>query len=166
MKAIIIYDTRFGNTEKIANSLAIGLRQTGIEVGVTDIKVCNPDKLIEYDLLSIGAPTEYLSASKPMKQFLERLDNLDLKGKYGFAFDTKLDSRLSGSASKFIEKTLRKKGLIIVRLHASAIVYSQKKTDHTEHTLLKEGMQALFESIGNDVGKQFQKLNSQKVDAL
>lgn len=42
-----------------------------------------------------------------MKEFLERLKGVDLKGRDGFAFDTRLESRFSGSTAKFIEKKLR-----------------------------------------------------------
>ena len=64
---------------------------------------------------------------------------MDLKGKRGFAFDTKLESRLSGSAAKFIEKKLRERGLDIIRPHGSAIVAGQKGAK-IEEVVLKEGM--------------------------
>ena len=134
MKAIVIYHTRFGNTERIAKSLEIGLKKaSGIEdvvcINVRDIAVSAIDDnpLKEYDIICIGAPTEGFSAPKPIKEFLGKLKRINLTGKYGFAFDTRVYSKLSGSAAKFIEKELKSQGLQIVALRESAIVFALKE---------------------------------------
>jgi flavorubredoxin len=156
MKAIVLFDTLYGNTEKIANSLAKGLQEAGVETEYVNIKGIDVGRLSSYDLLVIGAPTQYISASKPTKNFLERLNTVNLKGKYGFAFDTKLDYPLSGSGAKFIEKKLKGLGLEIIRPRSSAIVVvGQKKKDHDkkiEDVMLKEGMDKLFEKVGKELG--------------
>lgn len=152
MKAIILFDTLFGNTEKIAASVARGLQDAGVEAQAINIKAADVGELSEYDLLALGAPTQYFTASKPLKEFLRRLEDMDLKGSRGFAFDTKLESRFSGSAAKFIEKKLAELGLEIIRPRASAIVVDQKNTKRAGETVLKEGMEDLFESIGKELG--------------
>lgn len=157
MKALILFDSLFGNTEKIAQSLAKGLQGAGVESECANIDLVRMDNLAAYDLLAMGAPTQYLSASKPMKEFLKRLEVANLKGKYGFAFDTKLDSPLSGSAAKFIEKKFNDLGLEIIKSRISAIVYVKKeRKEHGaksgEDTVLKDGMQELFEKIGMEIG--------------
>lgn len=158
MKAIVVFDTLFGNTEKIASRLAAGLQETGIEAKPVNIKEAKADRLAEYDLLILGAPTQYFTASKPLKEFLEQLKGQDLKGKRGFAFDTKLESCFSGSAAKFIEKKLEELGLDIIRPRSSAIVVGQKgKTDRVGEAVLKEGMEDLFKSIGKELGEVLQK---------
>jgi menaquinone-dependent protoporphyrinogen IX oxidase len=74
MKAITLYDTRFGNIERIAKSLETGLKQAdGIHSAVCinakeDVPI---DSFKEYDLLCVGAPTEGFTASKSIKEFLE-----------------------------------------------------------------------------------------------
>src|SRR5215210_9517148 len=93
MKAIVLYDTRFGNTEKIAKSLEIGLKESaGIQttscVNAKDVTI---DSLKECDLICVGAPTEGFTVSKTMKDFIRKLKGVNLSGKYGFAFDTKID---------------------------------------------------------------------------
>ena len=158
MKAIVLYDTLFGNTEKIALSIAAGLQHAGVETEAANIRAAVVDTLSRYDLLVLGAPTQYFTASKPVKEFLARLEGVDLKSKLGFAFDTKLESRLSGSAAKFIEKKLIEKGLQPIRPRASAIVIGQKaKTAQAGEAVLKEGMETLFESIGKELGDLLQK---------
>jgi flavorubredoxin len=158
MNAIVLFDTLFGNTEKIAVSVARGLQHVGVEAQAVNIKAASVDGLAGYDLLALGAPTQYFTASKPLKEFMARLEGVDLKGKRGFAFDTKLESRFSGSAAKFIEKKLAERGLYIIRPRASAIVVGQKaKTAQVGEATLKEGMEALFESIGKELGTLLQK---------
>jgi flavodoxin len=109
--AIVVYDSRYGNTEKIARSFAAGLSESGIETFCVNAKEAAPETLGGYGLIAVGAPTEWLTASKPMKEFLGKIEQTDLSGRYGFAFDTKLDRPLSGSASKLIEKELKNRGL-------------------------------------------------------
>jgi flavorubredoxin len=163
MNAIVLYDTLFGNTEKIAFRIAKGLQSAGTAAEAINIKGAGVDTLERYDLLVLGAPTQYFTASKPLKGFLARLEGVNLKGKQGFAFDTKLDSRLSGSAAKFIEKKLIEKGLEIIRPRASAIVTGQNaKTAQAGEAILKDGMEAHFESIGKELGGLLQKSASEK----
>ncbi|HEY6756774.1 MAG TPA: flavodoxin domain-containing protein [Nitrososphaera sp.] len=160
MKAIVLFDTIFGNTERIANSLAKGMQEAGIAVECSNIKMARLEKLPEYDLLAMGAPTQYITSSRPMKDFLDRLKGLDLKGKYGFAFDTKLDNFMAGSAAKFIEKKLKAYGVDIIKPHISAIVIGRKENDKKKkqeatkigEAVLKEGMEEIFETIGRELG--------------
>jgi flavorubredoxin len=157
MRAIVLFDTLFGNTEKIAASIARGLADAGVEARAANIKAADTGELASYDLVALGAPTQYFTASKPLKEFLALLKDVDLKGKAGFAFDTKLESRFSGSAAKFIEKKLEELGLEIIRPRESAIVIDLKKKGRVGESVLKDGMEDRFESIGKELGAQLQK---------
>jgi flavodoxin len=106
-KAIVIYHTQFGNTEKIAKEVASGIGEQGIDVDCIRVEEVQIDKLQEYDLLAIGGPTHGFGMSKPMKEFIEKLEHVDLYNKNAFAFDTKNRSRFWGSAAKGIEKRLK-----------------------------------------------------------
>jgi flavodoxin len=152
MRACVIFDTRYGNTEKIAKSFETGLKEAGIQTVCANAKDVAIDSLKQYDLICVGAPTEAFSVSKPMKEFLGKLKSIDLSGKYGFAFDTKLDSRFSGSAAKFIEKELSNKGLQIIAPRESALVFSLKERGATAGARLKEGEEKRFEQVGLQVG--------------
>jgi len=161
MKAIVIYHTRFGNTERIAKSLEIGLKEaSGIEdvvcINVRDVvlSAAADDFLKEYDIICMGAPTEGFSAPKPIKEFLAKLKGVNLAGKYGFAFDTKVDSRLSGSAAKFIEKELKSQGLQIIVPRESAIVFALKEMGTITGARLKEGEDKRFKEIGVQLGTE------------
>ena len=150
MRACVIFDTRYGNTGKIARSFETGLKEAGVEAVCVNARDAVGDSLRDYDLVCVGAPTEAFTVYKPMKEFLEKLKSIDLSGKCGFAFDTKLDSRFSGSAAKFIEKELSNKGLQIIAPRESAIVFGAKKEEGGAR--LKEGEEKRFEQIGIQVG--------------
>ena len=100
MKAIVLFDTLFGNTERIAQCIVTGLRKTGVEADCANIREANVDELSKFDLVALGAPTQYFTASRPMKEFLDRLKQLNLEGKYGFAFDTPAKLVHGGKCSK------------------------------------------------------------------
>ena len=152
MSACVIFDTRYGNTEKIARSFETGLGESGIQTVCVNARDVAVDSLMQYDLICVGAPTEAFTASKPMKEFLAKLKSIDLSGKCGFAFDTKLDSRFFGSAAKFIEKELSNKGLQIIVPCESALVFSLKERGAATGARLKEGEEKRFEQIGIQVG--------------
>jgi flavodoxin len=143
-KAIVLYHTQFGNTEKIAKEIAAGIAEQGIEVVCIRVEDVQIDKLKDYDLLAIGGPTHGFGMSKPMKVFIEKLKHVNLRDKNAFTFDTKNEGRLWGSAAKGIEKRLRKLGLNIVKSHTSAIVKGLKGP-------LEDGMERKFKQIGTEL---------------
>lgn len=151
MKAIIIiYDTCFGNTHTIAKSPEVGLKQAAhirdaISMNSKDVRI---DSLSEYDPICIGPPTEEFTASKAIKEFLRKLKEIDLSGKYCFTFDTKLDSRFSDSATKYIEKELVSHGLRILAPLKSVIVFALKEKGAIVDARLKEAEEKRFEEIG------------------
>jgi flavorubredoxin len=145
-KAIVIYNTRFGNTEKIAKSLAQGMKEQGVTVDCLKVEDVDTNKLTEYDLVAVGGPTHMLGASEPMKRFLKKLEQVNLKGKKAFAFDTKMEYRFSGSAAKRIEKRLKKLGMNIVRPRSSAIVIGREGP-------LEDGMDEMFKQIAVEIAK-------------
>lgn len=145
-KAIAIFDSKFGNTEKIAKALSEGMKKEGLDVDCVRIDNVDLDKLADYEMLAFGAPTHGFGISKPMKEFLKKLQNINLRDKRAFAFDTKLRSRFAGSAAKGIEKQLKKLQMTIIRPYASAIV---KGTEGP----LEEGAEEKFTQIGSEIAK-------------
>lgn len=143
-KAIVLFDTKFGNTEKIAKALALGMEKQGINVDCINVENAQIDKLSEYDLIAIGGPTHGFGMSAPMKTFIKKLENLNLRNKSAFAFDTRTGSRFWGSAAKGIEKRLKGIGMVIVKPRSSAIVKGLKGP-------LQEGAEKKFEQIGTEL---------------
>jgi flavodoxin len=141
MKAIVIYDTQFGNTEQIAKELASGMNEQGISVDCVKVDEVQIEALAEFDLLAIGGPTHGFGMSGPMKTFMKKLEQVDLRDQKAFAFDTKNRSRFWGSAAKVIEKRMKKLGMNVVMPCASGIVKGLKGP-------LQDGTEAKFRQIG------------------
>jgi flavodoxin len=151
-KALIVYDTRYGNTEKIARSLESGLNESGVPATLENVRSLTPESLSGFGLLCFGAPTEGFGASKPMKDYVGRLAGSDFAGKLGFVFDTKLDSRFSGSAAKYIENHLTGLGLKMAAPRESAIVTTVRKGAAIAGAALREGEEERFFRIGKSLG--------------
>jgi flavodoxin len=148
LKACVVFDSRFGNTEKVARSLGAGMEESGMETRLFRCSDFAVDSLKDYDIVCVGAPTEAFSASKPIKEFLGRLKGAGLSGKGGFSFDTRLDWRISGSAAKAIEKELRSAGASIVAPRESAIVSTTRSGGQISGAVLRDGEEERFFDLG------------------
>jgi flavorubredoxin len=86
-KALIVYATRTGETEKIGNLIAEGIRFSGHETHViqaTDVK--KAEDLKGYDAVILGSPTYHGEMVQGMKTLLFMAEKADLAGKVGAAF--------------------------------------------------------------------------------
>ena len=88
--ALIIYYSRSGNTKKMAELIAEGIRKEKIEAEVKDIEDINADELLKYDGLVIGSPTYYGSMSAEVKSLFDETVKFHgkLDGKVGAAFSS------------------------------------------------------------------------------
>ena len=85
-KAIIIYDSRSGNTEMMAKAIEEGMKEAGIEVLSRRAINANAEDLSDVDAVVLGAPTYHKDLIQSMKTFLFEMEKADLKGKVGAAF--------------------------------------------------------------------------------
>lgn len=146
-KATVTHYSMFGNTEKVARALANGLQSGGVDVEVVNVESVKLDELAKVDLLCVGSPVHGWNASKPVREFLERLKSVpDFSGKKAFAFDTKMKSRLAGSAGEKMEKKLKDIGFTIARRNESAIVEGREGP-------LEESAEGRFKQIGVELAK-------------
>ena len=146
MKALIVYDSLYGNTEKVASALAAGMREGGVGAECVRANAVDVAILGTYDVLVVGGPTHAFGLSDTMKTFTKRLTEVDLKDKRGFAFDTKMKSRLAGSAGKKIEQMMKKSGVKVLMSHVSAIVVGREGP-------LAEGTEERFRQIGTELAR-------------
>jgi len=152
MSAAILFATRFGTTEKVARAFETGLREAGMQTVCMDTQKAAPESLKQFDLICVGGPTEVFGATNAIKEFLKAAAGTDLEGKFGFAFDTKLDSHMSGSAAKYIEHSLDDQGLHMIAHRESAIVKSKREGGKIVGAELKAGEEERFVQIGAEVG--------------
>ncbi len=121
MKVLIVYDSVFGNTEKIALAISnsLGSKENVETFRVSAIK---PEQLIRLSLLIVGSPTRAFRPTKAITNFLKKISSNGLKGVKVAAFDTRISTadvnsrflnilvKLFGYAAKPIASKLEKKG--------------------------------------------------------
>ena len=104
MKTYIIYDSMYGNTEKIAQAIGDGL--TG-EVKVVRVGEANPSELKMYDLLIVGSPVQGGRATHALDTFIKQLPANSLEGISVAAFDTRFESEDQGLGLRLLMNALR-----------------------------------------------------------
>ena len=86
-KVLIVYTSRAGETEKMANIIAEGIRFSGNEAVVKSVKDIQSENDVDgFDALLLGSPTYHGDMIQPMKTLLFLLEKAALEGKPGGAF--------------------------------------------------------------------------------
>jgi menaquinone-dependent protoporphyrinogen IX oxidase len=115
MKGIVIYDTSYGNTKTIAETIAETLKECGFEVHLSHVKDVKELHAKDYDFLVLGSPTKIGNMSFTVRRFIDgKIKGEEWKAKPFASFDTELDTAIekgSGSAAEKIAKKLSGKGL-------------------------------------------------------
>jgi len=102
-KLLIVYDSRTGNTEKMAFAVAEGAKQIGeVEVNVKKVDQTDIEDLLSADGIMIGSPTYYGQMSAKIKALIDKSVKIHgkLEGKVGAAFTS------SGGTASGAETTL------------------------------------------------------------
>lgn len=127
MKAVVVFESMFGNSEQVARAIARGLEEYA-EVVVRDVAHAPAGELAA-DLLVVGGPTHAFSMTRPttredairqgarqgladrgLREWLQELP-ADLHGLPTAAFDTRVTRvrRLPGSAARSAARALRRR---------------------------------------------------------
>ncbi|OGP49482.1 MAG: nitric oxide synthase [Deltaproteobacteria bacterium RBG_13_43_22] len=86
-KVFVAFTSRMGETKKIAERIAEGIRFEGGEAEVIDITAIKKETDLEgYDGYVFGSPTYHGDMLQPMKTFLFLAEKANLEGKVGGAF--------------------------------------------------------------------------------
>jgi flavodoxin len=101
MKALVIYDSFFGNTEKIARAVAEGLAQSA-EVNAIRVAELPADHLAGVELLVVGSPTRGFNPSPLIKEYLKQLPKGSLQGVRVAAFDTGFSAQKVKEINNFV----------------------------------------------------------------
>ena len=168
MRALVVYESMFGSTRAVAQSVAQGLGET-MEVDVAEVGAVaaapeGADLPDGVDLLVVGGPTHAfgmtrastrLDAAKDATAPLvssgvgirEWLDAVQLPARVAFAtFDTKVATpNLPGSAARAAERRLR-------RLGGHAVVHAQTFTVHGKSDGLVAGQLEAAREWGRRLG--------------
>jgi flavorubredoxin len=103
-KALIVYATRTGNTKLMAEAIAEGLQETGINVKIMDVNdVTSDSDLTGNDAYLFGSSTLHHEMTQEMQKLLVIAKKAPLEGKIGGAFGA---YGWSGEAPKKIHETM------------------------------------------------------------
>ena len=153
MRALVVYESMYGNTHAIATEIAAGLRETH-EVVIVPVAMATTDLVAGADLLVVGGPThlhglstassrglaaksaaktgsglmlEPDAAGMGLRDWLSGLE--DRHAALAAAFDTRLTGipALTGRASHGIRRLLRRHGYFLVA-PAESFLVSQRNS--------------------------------------
>ena len=109
-KVIIVYESKYGNTKLVAETIAEGIREVeGIEAVVSEVKEVDLSKIPDYDAILVGSPTHIGGPTWGIKRFIGKLGKLPLEGKFFAAFATYLLDKSFEQATKKLEKRISEK---------------------------------------------------------
>jgi flavodoxin len=127
MKALVVYDSVFGNTEKIARAISDGLAEKG-QARLLQAAKANLADLKGIDLLVVGAPTQGGRPTPAVQEFLKAIPSDALKNVKIATFDTRITrggtgkfAKIFGFAAKRIESELKRRGAAQVSSEGFAV---------------------------------------------
>jgi len=104
-KVLIAYISRTGNTQKMAEYIAEGIRFTANTVEVKKVaEIKEAEDLEGYDGYVFGCPTYHRDLTGGMKNLLFKAENVNLVGKFGGAFGSYTHS---GESAQMIFDTMQ-----------------------------------------------------------
>ena len=111
LRIYIIYDTRTGKTEKMALEIAEGVKAAGVEVVVKKVDGTDPGELSAANGVILGSPTHNTRPSYGIKNFMDKMKQLPLKGKVASAFGS---YGWSGEAVPQMIALLKEMGMTVI----------------------------------------------------
>ena len=144
-KILVAYVSRSGNTEKMAEFIAEGIRFSGNTADVKKVAEIKDEKgLGGYDGYIFGCPTYHKDITAGMKTFLFTAEKANLVGKMGGAFGS---STHSGESAPMIYDTMQ---------HVFKMdMVNLGPLNLKEHVIAASDGQRACQDYGKAVGKMF-----------
>jgi len=163
MRAVVVYESMYGNTHLIADAIGAGLR-TAFDVRILPVSQARPEVIADADLVVVGGPTHVhgmsrastrkaavKAADKPAGGLTVEPDALGpgLREWFGWlgrypvraaAFDTRMHgpAALTGRAANGIARHLREHGFDVVAEPESFLVTKQDRLEPHEQDRARE----------------------------
>ncbi len=172
MRAVVVYESMYGNTHLIADAIGVGL-STAFDVRVLPVSQARPEVVANADLIVVGGPTHIhgmsrastrkaavRAADQPVGGLKVEPDALGpgLREWFGWlgrypvraaAFDTRMHgpATLTGRAAKGIARRLREHGFDVVTEPGSFLVTRQDRLEPQEQDRARDWGAKLATSI-------------------
>jgi flavodoxin len=125
VNALVLYDSKYGNTERVAEVIALAVQESLPTrlASIEEVGDC-AQALKDVDLLLIGGPTQRHGISDPLSESLACLGERSLDGVRVAVFDTRVHGAriVTGSAAVRLARVLRRRGAWLVVPPASFLV--------------------------------------------
>ncbi len=127
MNTLVVYDSQYGNTERIAQAIADTLRAFG-QAQAVRVDPAHPVSFQGVDLLILGSPTQGFRPTLAMQFLLGNVSSQALRGLAVACFDTRFRGRLwKSSAAPRMARQLRTMGVEPIIQPESFFVKAMKK---------------------------------------
>ena len=172
MRALVVYESMYGNTRRVAQAIGRGLAATA-EVSVVPVEQADKELVRAVDLVVVGGPTHVHGMTRPgtrnaaieqagepgsglavdpnasgpgVREWFASLDRIP---PLSAAFDTRVraPAALTGRASKGIAKALREHGAEVVADPESFLVSKQSVLEPGEETRAEAWGRRLAEEL-------------------
>jgi len=172
MQAVVVHESMYGNTAKIAEAIGRGLAEAGLSVRVAPFSEVSPEQIIDADVLVVGGPTHAHGMSHETTRATARDDDKndfdepapepglrawlhDLPEgatRAAVAFDTRLHgpALFTGSAAKHIVSRLEDRGFQIAAEPESFFV--------TKENQLLDGEEARAQTWAADTARLLEQV--------
>lgn len=112
METLVVYDSNYGNTRRLAETMAEAITAHGT-VRILGLQSVVPTDLGVVDLLIVGGPTQEHGLSPRMRQFTDALSASPDTRLIAATFDTRyrMPIAMSGSAARRIARRLKQRGI-------------------------------------------------------
>jgi len=123
-RGLVVYYSRSGNTKRMAELIAEGMREGGLTTDCKDVAEVKVEDLFGYDAIVVGSPTYYGHMAAAIKELFDAsvVRHGELDGKVGAAFSS--SANIGGGN----ETTIM--GIIEAMLISGMIVQGDPKGDH------------------------------------
>ena len=109
-KVLVIFDSTYGSTEKLAREIAAGITETGIaECTVIGKSEITSQDFASFDGVLLGGPIHMFRAARGLRGAVKNAINAGLAGKLVGAFETYQAPGHAGRAVKHVEEEISEK---------------------------------------------------------
>ncbi len=105
MRVVVCYESKYGNTERLAQTIGEEMRRLGgMDVTVVPMRRVGVEELARYDLILVGGPTHFGGPTRRVTKFIETMNRGNLTGKGVAVFDTYLGEDFEKSVKRMEEQ--------------------------------------------------------------
>jgi len=108
-KVLLVYESKYGNTKLVAETIAEGIKEVSDnQTTIYELKEIELKQPPDFDVILIGSPNHMGRPTGGVKKFINELGRLNVKGKYIAAFDTYMAKDYEKAVKK-MEKRINEK---------------------------------------------------------